>query len=275
MLVLLAAEGRADVTITATGVYDSTNNANAVDRNANGDTLAATGGNDVAGFTSAVATAFASGTGGVIDFDSPNGGTAAVSAQTGSIVATFGNASNKMLALAVTAADPTPANANKFDLRSSTAGIATISGAFFLISNGAADTNIKLTLGGITGAGAATNERVTSVGFTLLDRSTIAGTPVVTASFSDGTTGTLNGAAFTIAGTNEDTFYSFTAPTGASVTSVTVTYNATVADARLTIDDFGFTTGIVAVPEPGALAGVGLTVALLAGYRWMSRRRSH
>lgn len=251
----LHSTAHAAVTVPTVATYDPIANTNQVDRNANGNALVDLGDNSVAGFTTDVAAAFATDDGGVINFDSTTANNI-----TGPINATYGVSQSKTLAIGVsTTGGPT------FNFQTS-ANISQISGNnFFLASTSTNPNSITFTFGTITGGD--TGEFVTRAGFTVLGRISGNSTNVsATATFSDSTTATLGPVAFTSDSTaaTQDTFYGFSAPTGESISSITIT-NSGSADTRRGIDDFGF---ITAIPEPASLALLGL-----GGLGLLARRR--
>ena len=142
-----------------------------------------------------------------------------------------------------------------------------ISGVNSLGKDGSDIFDFDILIGAI--ANGLVNERVTSLGFAVLERSgTNLGSPVaVTASFSDGSTAvstaTISGAA---PGSSEDAFFGFTAPTGTWITSVTFNpANFT------TVDDLSFITSII--PEPSTLAAAATGACMLLGRHQRRRRR--
>jgi len=242
---------QAVVVLNTVGVYDSTNNANAVDRVAAGSISLTT-------FTTDVATAFSNNLGGVIDFN-----TGSINTQTG-IDAKYGTGLGKTLSIS-TSSNYNIQTSNNIRAISDTQSI---TGHFLLDST--ATQFSTFTVGSITNG--SVGEVVTQFGFTILARNG-GGTPtiVVTATFSNATTASAS-AAFTVTSTipstTEDSFYGFTAPAGKSISSVQVNYGA-AGDLRRGIDDIAFVTSVI--PEPSTfLMGLG-GVSLL----FIFRRRCH
>lgn len=250
-------------TVTTVGTYDENSvQANTVDRNANGDTInSTTSATDVAKFTTTVNAAFTNNRGGVINFDNANGGAittdTATQTEGHSFTASYGTAQTKSLSIT-----PTTSSSVGYFFHASSSNVTTISGGYELFA-GQPTGNETLTFGPITGG--ATGEKVTQVGFTLLGRANSANdpiTPSVRATFSDGTTSTLNSTSYTNANpTTKDTFYSFVAPLGASISSVNIIFaNNASGDNRLGIDDLGFiTTATTSYTLTAAASGGGLS----------------
>lgn len=223
--------------ITTVGVYDgSATPTNTVDRNA--------GSSDVSSFTTDVLAAFSAGNGGVINFESSIGGN-----KSGNINAEFAGAA-KTLAIGV---DDLVSDLYNFQTSSN---LSPISGANSFFASNSGTTKITFDFGSITGG--AVNEAVTQVGFTVIGRQTgVATTVSATAILSDDSSISLAGVGFTSDATfaAQDTFYSFAASSGLSISSVTIDFAGT-GDQRRGIDDLGFITAVI--PEPN-------TYAMLAG----------
>lgn len=234
--------GQAAVSVPTVGIYDEGTNSNQVDRNANGNLITATGPNDVLGFTQSMTTAFDTDFGGLIDFE-----TSVTNNQSGPISATFGTSQSKTLSIGVSASPSI-----LFNFQSS-GNVSNISGSNFFFNSVDDGTDFtRFTFGAITNG--AFIEAVTSVGFTVLGRSSgVSTTVAATATFSDLSTAVLGPVSFTSDGTfaTQDTFYGFSAPAGQSIDNVLIQYIGS-GDVRRGIDDFGFTT--TAVPEPGSFA---------------------
>lgn len=233
--------GHADAALVMTAVqdYDSTNNSNTIDRYATGN--AGTYGT----FASNVASAFTAGRGGVINFD-----TGLTGSQSG-ITTTYAGGS-KTLNIgtnvdvnAQTSANITGISGTNLNTNSSPTG------GFLFQSTSTAGQQTILTFDSITNG--SPGEYVSEIGFTILSRINGGGSPTITATvlFSDNTTASAS-ASFTQTATGEDTFFSFAATGGRSITSLTIDYGGT-GDLRRGIDDLAFIT----VPEP--------TSALMAG----------
>ncbi|HSI36472.1 MAG: PEP-CTERM sorting domain-containing protein [Phycisphaerae bacterium] len=223
-----------------------------VELNSSGNAKASTADTDVTGFATLVATDFAAGRGGVIQFevganatDTVINATYASGAKT--LPITFSESFNDQ-----TFTSATPISGSR--------------AALTPLTDDASDDS-SLTFGSIGGG-----EAVRKVGFTLLSRT--AGTngyPIsvtVTANLSGGGTQTISNV--TIPGGNGtgDTFFAFIAPEGQAITGLAFdVLNETVAgDRRLVIDDLAFST----VPEPSVLGLV--SAGLLLGARRRRRR---
>lgn len=238
--------------------YDSAaTNSNQVDRDATG---------NLGTFTTSVAVAHAANLGGVVTFDgsgttnpgSPiNGGDTYT--DSGLISARYGAGLGKTLAVTT----------GTYNVQFST-NIRAISGnansgtGLFLFANPAVQVE-SYTFGAISGG--LPGEKVTQAGLTLLTRNG-GGTPTITVTaFYSNLTSQSAAAAFTVTTTpDQDTFYGFTAPLGASITKLEVNYGAT-GDLRRGIDDFAFITS-AAVPEPTSFA-----LLAVGGLSALARRR--
>jgi len=207
--------------------YDSTTNANVVDRTAIG---------NLPTFKTDLLTAFSNNLGGVINFDN----TGTFNSQTEGISAKYGTGLGKTLSITTSAT---------FNIQFSN-NIRAISGnensgtGLFLLDPTAGNQFYTITLGPLTGG--LPGEVVTSVGFTILARNG-GGAPTIsaTATYNDSTTSVAS-APFTVTSTipsmTEDTFFGFTAPAGKSIASITLNYGAGGVDLRRGIDDFAFIT---------------------------------
>ncbi|MCA9247495.1 MAG: PEP-CTERM sorting domain-containing protein [Planctomycetales bacterium] len=225
--------------VTTVGTYDPASS-NDVSTNASGNPLGSTLTTDVAGFTTLVSNRFANDFGGVINFGSGATFTAT------SLEASYGTGATKTLNISTDA------------LSVQTMGtLDVISDTRAAIRSGGND--ISMTFDSITGG--AEFEAVTQIGVTVLSRDSIASsTTTVTAFFSGG------GSAFitdTITGpsSNDDTFFSFVAPGGESITGLDFQFVGGPGDDRLAIDDLAFITAqVFPVPEPSTalLLGLGL-----------------
>ena len=234
-LLLLSGTGHAAISMPAVGVYDSTNNANTVDRYANGDATS------YGTFVAAVASAFAAGNGGVVNFDSN-----LINSQS-SITTTYASGAKTLnISTNVDVNAQTSANITGISGTNTNSVNDQPTGGFFLQSSAGQST--IFTIGAIDGG--APGEYVSQIGFTLLSRINGGGTPAITATamFSDGSSANAS-SSFTQTATGEDTFFSFAAPAGRSITSLTLDYGGT-ADLRRGLDDLAF---ITAVPEPSAM----------------------
>jgi hypothetical protein len=239
----------ASASIPAVATYDAATNANAVDANANGNAIALTGSADYAGFTAAVAAAFANGTGGVANFDTVAANTTITAADT----------------LDVTFAGKTLPIARSRDMRVASYGSATaISGSnqFDLPDLQENTQSFTLTFGPIAGGNPA-GEGITAIGFTANSRNGFTPTVDMQVTYDDATTSATLSDALTGTAAADDTFFGFVAPAGRTISSLTVTRTA-----RVPFDDLGFITNGTPVPEPAA---AGLIV--IAGGALVGRRR--
>ena len=234
----------ATIALATTGVYDTAVQTNQVDKNANGNAIGATGANDVAGFTTAVATAFAANSGGVVDF-----GTAAMS-DISAINAAYGVGQAKTLNLGLSVA--TTNSDKSLRIISSGPSFTAISSTTSLFATAGSDQAVSgftISIGSITNG--AIGEYVSGAGLTVLSRNAngFATDVTVTANFSGGGNSVLTTSIGTgNPSTTTDSFYGFSAPTGQSITSLVVSHAASSApgDTRVSIDDLGFIT----VPDP-------------------------
>jgi len=227
------------VEVSTTGVYDSAG-ANEVERNASGNVLSSTAPNDYLGFKTDVATAFAANRGGVITFAETIGGVG-----TGDNVfdARYGTLAEKIVTVS--------SNVTHNTTTSATFGATLSTGTQYLVSSNVAGNgpDFTLTFGPITAG--EPGEFVQRVGVTILDKAVTSDTSfTLTASFSNGQTAPLTVTMPTDPTTNNlDTFVAFSAPAGASITSLAFDFSGTNTNtSRFGIDDLAF---ITAVPEPG------------------------
>jgi len=256
------------VTLAVSGVYNENVFAtNTIDSQAPGNAMSS------GSFSTAVASAFTSNTGGVITFDRPNGGNSDDDGNPASETMIISYGSGKSFNVTSSAAydlhnfssltaisgfdnSPDPNNGNSPDL--------THKG--FALSN-AAQYNWTLNFGAITGG--SLGEAITTAGFTLLSRNGISQNVTIdwfiNGSLTPSATQTdsiaINAAA-------DDTFFSYAAPTGSYISGVRVTLGGTSGDLRLGMDDLGFITSIV--PEPSRA----LLVCMALGACLLRRRRS-
>ncbi len=240
----------APITLPTTAIYDSPTTSNAVDFNATGNSLGSLGGNDVAGFTTAVAAAFALNRGGVVDFEPSDGTPTAINA-------TYGLGQGKTLPITFSTSSMKIQSFSSSKVISGNKGIYTGSE-----SSASFSFNFGAILNGVP------NEAVGRAGLTILGRTGYdSSTPsfTITAKFSDNTTAALSSSQPKVTTTgNGDTFYGFTAPAGLSIKSLTVSMAPTQAKTVL-MDDLAFIT----IPEPASTGVIGLaSLALLARRRW-------
>lgn len=240
----------ASAAFVVSGVYDPAGDANDVD--ASFTFASGTGGTsaanivDLATFKSAVALAFADGTGGVMGFDDTAGSMTANTVTSNSFGAgytvSFVDAVGSMSRGFGDATD------NRRPTSGAVAGDTTSGGR---LAKGTTD---DVHFDTITLTGGTAGQGVTHFGLTVMHRTTAA-TWSATATFSGGGTVTTNTLTFASADTprTKDTFAGFVAPAGETITSVRFT-----GSQFTTFDDLGFITN---VPEPSvaalALAGVG------------------
>ena len=229
-----AGTGHAALSMTAVGVYDSTDNPNTVDRYAPGSSLSSYN-----TFKSNVASAFAAGMGGVGTFD-----TGLIGSQSGINIA-YGTGKTLNITTSVNVNAQTSDNIVGISGTNPSANTSPNGGFLF---QAVAGQIASYGFGTITGG--APGEYVSQLGFTILSRNG-GGTPTVTATayFSDGTFATSS-VSFTNTLSQQDTFFQFAAPEGKSITSLDIDWGGT-GDLRRGIDDLAF---ITAVPEPSALA---------------------
>ena len=210
----------------------------------------------LADFQTAVAAAYLTGNGGVIDFDTYTG-TMANTIDADNIYLSF-DGGNKSL----TAGD-TP---NDFVTSLFSGGGRTAISGAYMLGNNAYRGGGSFEFASI--GGGQFNEYVTAVGLTLLSRgSGVAGAVpsdyTVTAYFSDNTTASQS-SLLEVANGTDDTFFGFVAPADAYIERVVV--NLTSGTYHTAIDDFGFITSVV--PEPTTFAGL-----LLLALCLLPRRR--
>jgi len=226
-LLLFPVMSRAATTATVGSYDDAVTNANQVDTDATG-TLAA--------FTTAVSNAYNNNFGGVGTFDGP------AFAATTTLAFTYGTAASKTITFTSSVAQ------NSTAVNVETGSVTPISGGSVLTRAGTAASDTTFTFTSITGG--APEEYLKSVGFTLLNRTGYGSgrTFTVTANYSNDTSSTVASSLGSVKG-EDDTFWSFTAPDGASITSIAVdAANDSVGTSFAPVfDDFAFIT----VPEPG------------------------
>jgi len=245
---LVAAGGAQAATFTTVGVYDA-DPSNTVDTDFGG---------TLPQFTNTILDAFNNNQGGVVDFESGfSGPFGSGNPLPVPFTVDFGVAQSKTLSIS--------SSADVVVFNNDTAGqVDTISGSNNLLTDGSV-VAFTLAFDGITGG--LSNEAVTSVGFTILSRDTVAaGGPAtsiaqITANFSDGNSQTVQDMIDAPIGT-DDTFFQFLAPSGHSITSLSFdNLDTTSVDEfkkRLPIDDFAFITAPVPEPSTAGLLAIGL-----------------
>jgi hypothetical protein len=251
------------VTFTTVGIYDeNTTQANAVDTNASGNNLASLLSTDYAGFSALIATEFANGDGGIINFDLPNGSNANLTNSTDTIAASFAGGTKT---LNITPSTNNSGGNFNYTTFSTLTPISDSRGMIPTSGEHSTATRQRMTFNSITGGDPF--EGVVQVGFTVLSR-TIASSTVTAWAFTDGLTDT-NDAFASISSSiansqgGDDTFFSFVAPTNKAITGVLVQYGtATTGDTRYALDDFAFVTAVI--PEPGSIAALAAGLGLLA-----------
>ena len=232
------------VTLSTDGTYDPTAQTNAVDTDATG-TLAA--------FKTSVSTAFTAGFGGVAHMD------AAFTSDTAFDLTYASLAKTLRITSSVPQVSATVGGSSSFF---------PISGNTVMNPGTPSDFDFTFT--------APVGEGVTSFALTLVERNNYAAggaSFTVSATFSDGTTASATSVigdidpAISARGT-DDTFWSFTAPDGHSITKISI--DGTSGSPPL-IDDIAFiTTAGVIIPEPSSL----LLIAATAGAGLLRRRRN-
>jgi len=243
---------------TAFGVvatYDATGGAaNAVDTNASGAALSSMLINDVAGFTTAVAAAYAGNTGGVIDMGNGASASATVAIDADQLNITYATSKTFTITTAVTLFSGATGSTTT-DLRHNLGTLTPTSGFSALLPNrSTAVTSWAFNFGNINGG--AIGEAITTIGFTLLSRDNV-GENVTVSWFIDGSNSAIfsDTEAMAAGKTLDDTFFSYTAPTGSKITGFSIDFAGTTSattDGRLGIDDIGFITSVI--PEPSAIA---------------------
>jgi len=189
---------------------------------------------DQSTFATNVAAAYSSNMGGVVSFDVS--GDALTTAP--ALVASYGSGS-KLLSMGLTASSAL--DISPLAPPSGTAGVTNC------LTAPDADPNmgdVTFTMGAITGG--QTNEKVTSFSFTFLTETVLNGlTVTATATFSDNSTSVVTRTVNRdTTNPTQDTFYGFVAPSGKSITSVSIVSNTTRGETTH-IDDVGFITSIV------------------------------
>ena len=276
---LLAASASANV--VTTGTYDeNVVRANTVDASATFASATGVGSAanvlDVATFTTSVAAANAAGFGGVVGFDAAtdtvDGGSAAGFS---GFTANYGTKT-----LSIGQGDPATNGYFALSQTSNTGSRESISGSadgpqgqlrYENPTGNPPGRNYTFTLGAITGG--VTNEAVVSFGATFLGKPIPDGFLLpATATFSDGSTVVSNGFPDDNSADNSmgDVFYGFVAPAGTSILSVSIPYGSLINNAGEFpgLDDVGFVTAVVPVPEPASLGLLGL-----GGLALLRRRR--
>ncbi len=217
------------------GVYDPHDAPHNNDVDQNATFSSATGGAgsdnllDLGAMQSIIADAFNQNAGGVVDFESGS-----MEGQT--VAATYGTAKTKTFRFTNTTGSMTVGTGTNPapDSRKP------ISGQYRAAKS--TTSNWVFSFDGITGA--APDEKILIFGATLIERDSAATVPMVTATFSDGSTVTATADMLgdSVSPNNKDTFFGFVAPPGQSITSVNFQVNQYVH-----MDDVAFVTTIAQV----------------------------
>jgi hypothetical protein len=258
------------VVVATVATYDAATNANAVDGTAPGSA------STVGAFTTAVATANGLGFGGVANFDAA---TFVSSSTTNVLDFTYAGGSKTLRV-----SNPIPFFTSTLTSTSSATAISGVTGTNANTLNrgstGTDSADTTFTFGPITGG--AVDEYVTQFAFTILARDVYTSTGTntgtaqarvftATAYFTDGTSAVASDSISNAKGL-DDTFYSFTAPAGHSITSVFIdaATNGTTPQFQPLFDDLAFITTAGVIPEPSSvlLIGAGL------GFAALRRRRA-
>lgn len=247
------------VTLAVSGVYDeNVNQTNSVDAQAPGNVMSSSA------FSTAVGSAFTSGRGGVIHFDTAGNTNAVIYNE--SLDVNFGSGKH----LFITSSQPY--NFRHFGSIFSLSGNGAADGSKGLapadtVSTSATEMTFNFTniTGGLPG------ERITTAGFTLLSRNGFSQDVSVDWFVSGFANPYITQLDNIDAGAGvDDTFFSFTAPVNSYIFGFRIVYGGATGsnDRRLGIDDLGFITSIV--PEPAR--ALFFCMALVGGV--MIRRRS-
>lgn len=213
----------------------------------------------VAGFTSAVSAAFVTGNGAVWGFNSTNANlTSAAAVDVWSLALATGKT--------LTVGQSIRMRYNNFGSAGATSSSPSASDVFCGF-NGESAFTLSFSL---SGASVASDEKITQIGFAVINRST-GTTPVytVTATFDDNSTTVLTDTVTVGTADTDNTHFGIVASAGRYITSLTV--SATNSQAAI-IDDLGFITSSV-IPEPASCAGLASLAAL--GFAATRRRRRH
>jgi hypothetical protein len=247
--------------LTTVATYDAAGGST-VHTNSSGNLLSSVALNDVAGFTTAVAAAHTAGNGGVIDFAASSTNTNAELKVTYATVKKFDISSTIGGATGVS---------QSIDIRNNPDSLSPTSGTALLMptsGNSPRPTSWTLSFGQITGG--LIGEVITTAGFTLVSRDGFSSDVIVNWFIDGSSTPQFIDPENIASGKGVDnTFFSYTAPTGSAITGFQIVFDpsASTADRRLGIDDIGFITGVI--PEPGAA----LLSGIAAAFGVLRRRR--
>ncbi|HVJ47218.1 MAG TPA: PEP-CTERM sorting domain-containing protein [Luteolibacter sp.] len=258
---LLAPFSQAAISLGVVQTYDAAGG-DGVDTNASGNAIGSALPNDVVGFTTAVASAYTSNTGGVIDFGTTGSG------NVGQMNITYGGTKTFAITSTIDYASGASPVSQTIDIRDNLSTMAPISGVTALLPN-QANSAIGWTLNFGSISNGAVGEAITTAGFTLLSRTGF-GQSLTVDWFINGNSTPVGSDTEAMASSSatDNTFFSYTAPAGSAITGFKINFTSggNGVDKRLGIDDIGFITGVI--PEPGSALLFGL-----ASVTAMVRRR--